>query len=178
MNVSIPSNFSDLYMRPYDRSTDSYNLATILLDQRTWAGGFADSSRIPYSTEDALALVDSRHEDATMFTIISSATDSIVGTTGVTLWNYPAETAKIGRTLINPDYWGIGVNHEVKLMFIDWLFDSSIGRIECDVAPSNVNSLRSLEKFGFTFEGVKRRSTKKSDGNWRDTAVFSMIVDE
>lgn len=178
MNISISSNFSDLYMRPYDRSTDAMQAAHILLDQRTWSGGFADSSRIPESIEDALELVDSRHESATMFTILKPSINEIIGFTGVTHWNYPQEAVKIGRTLINPNYWGKGVNHEVKLMFLDWLFSEQIGRIECDVAPTNINSMRSLERFGFTFEGVRRRSVKREDGRWRDTAVFSMITDE
>jgi RimJ/RimL family protein N-acetyltransferase len=165
-------------MRPYNRSTDALDIANSLLDQRTWSGGFADSSRIPHSIEDALELLDSRHEDATMFTIVRHSNNDIVGSTGVTLWDYQRETAKIGRTLINPNYWGKGINHEVKLMFLDWLFNEQIGRVECDVAPTNINSMRSLEKFGFTFEGVRRRSVKRADGSWRDTAIYSMISDE
>jgi RimJ/RimL family protein N-acetyltransferase len=178
LNISISSNFSDLYMRPYDRSTDAFQAAAILLDPRTWSGGFADSSRIPDSMEDALQLVDSRHENHTMFSVLKPSHNETVGFTGVTLWDYPRETAKIGRTLINPNHWGKGVNHEVKLMFLDWLFSDQIGRVECDVAPTNVNSMRSLERFGFTFEGVRRRSAQRSDGAWRDTAVFSMIIEE
>lgn len=178
MNISISSNFSDLYMRPYDRSTDAHRIAEILMDQRTWSGGFADSSRTPDSMEDALELVDSRHEGSTMFTIFKPSMNEIIGCTGVTLWDYPKENAKIGRTVIDPSYWGRGINHEVKLMFIDWLFSSQIGRVECDVAPTNINSMRSLEKFGFTFEGVRRRCSKRPDGTWRDIAIFSMIIDE
>lgn len=178
MNINISSNFSDIYMRPYDRSTDACRIAEILIDQRTWTGGFADSSRIPDSMEDALELVDSRHENATMFTIIKPSINAVLGCTGITYWDYPRETARIGRTLISPDFWGRGVNHEVKLMFIDWLFSTQIGRVECDVAPTNINSMRSLERFGFTFEGVRRRATQRHDGAWRDIAIFSMIVDE
>lgn len=178
MNISISSNFSDLYMRPYDRSTDAIHAAEILLDPRTWSGGFADSSRIPESMEDALQLVDSRHENSTMFTILKPSINEVIGFTGVTFWDYSRETVKIGRTLINPKHWGKGVNHEVKLMFLDWLFSDQIGRVECDVAPTNVNSMRSLERFGFTFEGVRRRSAQRADGSWRDTAVFSIITDE
>lgn len=178
MNISISSNFSDLYMRPYERSTDAVYAAEILLDSRTWSGGFADSSRIPDSMEDALQLVDSRHENSTMFTIIKSSSNEVVGFTGITLWDYPKEAVKMGRTLINPNHWGKGVNHEVKLMFLDWLFSDQIGRVECDVVPTNVNSMRSLERFGFTFEGVRRRASQRVDGSWKDIAIFSIIIDE
>lgn len=178
MKISISSNFSDLYMRPYERSTDAVHAAEILLDSRTWSGGFADSSRIPDSMEDALQLVDSRHENSTMFTIIKSSSNEVIGFTGITLWDYPKEAVKMGRTLINPNHWGKGVNHEVKLMFLDWLFSDQIGRVECDVVPTNVNSMRSLERFGFTFEGVRRRASQRVDGSWKDIAIFSIIIDE
>lgn len=178
MKISISSNFSDLYMRPYERSTDAVHAAEILLDSRTWSGGFADSSRIPDSMEDALQLVDSRHENSTMFTILKSSSNEVVGFTGITLWDYPKEAVKMGRTLINPNHWGKGVNHEVKLMFLDWLFSDQIGRVECDVVPTNVNSMRSLERFGFTFEGVRRRASQRVDGSWKDIAIFSIIIDE
>jgi len=178
MNTSIFSEYSDLYMRPFERNNDAISIAHILLDERTWSGGFADSSRTPTSIEDALELVDTRNENSTIFTILKASSNTIVGSTGVTMWDLERETAKIGRTLINPDFWGQGVNHEMKLMFLDQLFINSIGRVECDVAPTNVNSMRSLERFGFTFEGVKRRAVQRLDGTWRDTAIFSMTIEE
>lgn len=178
MNISIFSEYSDLYMRPFERSNDAISIAHILLDERTWSGGFADSSRIPESLEDALNLVDARNENSTIFTLVKASSNTIVGSTGVTMWDLERETAKIGRTLINPDFWGQGINHEMKLMFLENLFSNNIGRIECDVAPTNINSMRSLERFGFTFEGVKRRAVQRLDGTWRDTAIFSMTTEE
>jgi hypothetical protein len=28
------------------------------------------------------------------------------------------------------------------------------------------------------FEGVERRAVRRADGSWRDTAIFSVLVDE
>lgn len=181
MSVIINSNFSSLFLRSYDRMTDHYDVASILFDERTWSGGFGDSSsRIPETIEDALELVDERHEGVTMFSLVDPQDNGkVIATTGVTVWDYEHETAKMGRTLLSPDYWGRGINHEMKLALMDWMFSTNqIGRIECDVAPRNTNSMRSLENFGFTFEGVKRRAVRQPDGSWRDTAIFSIIIDE
>lgn len=177
----LVSNFGGVTLRPYVEFQDIGNVASILLDNRVWSGGFGDSSsRIPRDMEDAIQLTRERHENMSMFSIIENThfSGEVIGTTGIVNWDAELETVKIGRTLIHPDYWGKKYNHEVKLVLLDWIFSMGIGRVECDVAPTNMNSIRSLEKFGFTFEGVKRRTVRRADGSWRDTAIFSMIVDE
>lgn len=181
MSISISSTFSNLHLRSFDYLTDSVSIAEILLHERTFAGGFLDSSRIPESLADALDLLDERHNGATMFSVVDVnelGNERVIGSTGLMSWDYDRETVKIGRTLVHPDHWGKGVNHELKIMLLDWLFSCDVGRVECDVAPANFNSIKSLEHFGFTFEGVRRRTTKRTDGSWRDTAIFSMVVEE
>ena len=179
-NYELTSPFGGIIMRPYDAISDVEYIANALLDPRTWSKGFSDSSsRIPTEMGDAVRLANERHEGINMFSVLDSQNGNrVVGTTGIVSWDYSNETVKIGRTLIHPDCWGKKYNHEIKLVFLDWLFASNVGRIECDVAPSNSNSIRSLERFGFTYEGVKRRAVRRSDGTWRDTAIFSMVVDE
>lgn len=180
-NHELTSHFGGVVLRPYNEFQDIGNVASILLDPRTWTGGFGDSTtRIPQDMEDAVQLTRERHENMSMFSIVENTHHSgeVIGATGITTWNAELETVKIGRTIIHPNFWGKQYNHEVKLVLLDWIFSMGIGRVECDVAPANNNSMRSLEKFGFTFEGVKRRAVRRSDGTWRDTAIFSMIVDE
>lgn len=180
-NHELISNFGGIILRPYAEFQDIGNVANILLDARIWSGGFGDSiSRIPQDMEDAILLTRERHENMSMFSIVESMhhTNTVIGTTGIVSWNEELETVKIGRTLIHPDFWGKRYNHEVKIVLLDWIFSMGIGRVECDVAPANMNSIRSLEKLGFTFEGVRRRAVRRPDGSWRDTAIFSMIVDE
>lgn len=180
MNQHLISPFGGVTLRPYIHD-DLPHIAGILLDGRTWSKGFGDSSsRIPQDLSDAVELVRERHEGMTMFTIYDSGQrgGGVLGTTGIVHWDFDREAVKIGRTLIHPSYWGMKCNHEAKIVFIDWLFSMGIGRIECDVAPANMNSIKSLERFGFTFEGVRRRAVRRSDGTWRDTVIFSMVTEE
>lgn len=180
MNYELVSPFRGITLRPYEILNDDPEIAGILLDSRTWSKGFGDSSsRIPQDMSDAMKLASERREDVSLFSILEINSQSrVIGSTGIISWNYETETVKIGRTILNPDCWGMKYNHEVKLVLLDWLFESNVGRVECDVAPSNANSIRSLERFGFTYEGVKRRAVRRSDGTWRDTIIFSLIVDE
>jgi RimJ/RimL family protein N-acetyltransferase len=69
-------------------------------------------------------------------------------------------------------------NHEVKLTLLDWLFSRGAGRVECDVDPRNRRSISSLQRFGFTVEGTRRRSSQRIDGSWRDVVVLSLLREE
>lgn len=177
----LRSELGGIQLRPYTPD-DHLAIAQILLDNRTWGRGFGESSaRIPADIHDALALATERVQDVVAVFAVEGASTmpgTTIGTTGITLWDQDKETVKIGRTLLSPDVWGQGFNHELKVMVLDWIFSQGIGRVECDVAPTNINSMRSLERFGFTFEGVRRRSVKRTDGTWRDTSIFSMLEDE
>ena len=164
------------YMEP----SDWPSIANIFLEPKIWEKGYADSSRRPETMEDAMALVEERYHNVLTFIVEGQEQYNyeILGTTGIVDYNAETETAKIGRTIIHPNYWGKGINHDIKLVILDWLFNLGIGRVECDVSPININSMRSLEKFGFTFEGIKRRAVRRPDGSWRDLSIFSMVTEE
>jgi RimJ/RimL family protein N-acetyltransferase len=42
----------------------------------------------------------------------------------------------------------------------------------------NSRSKAAIAKLGAQFEGVTRRDTVRANGTWRDSAVFSVLVDE
>jgi hypothetical protein len=42
----------------------------------------------------------------------------------------------------------------------------------------NHRSRRAIEALGAQFEGVVRRDKQRADGSWRDTALYSILVDE
>ena len=61
---------------------------------------------------------------------------------------------------------------------MDYLFlHKDIGRIQAETHPANAASRRVLEKCGFSFEGLIRRSYF-SRGTWRDTAMHSILREE
>jgi RimJ/RimL family protein N-acetyltransferase len=50
--------------------------------------------------------------------------------------------------------------------------------VKIQTGSTNARSRAAIEKLGAVFEGVVRREQPLADGTWRDTAVFSVIVDE
>jgi len=57
-------------------------------------------------------------------------------------------------------------------------FENGFGRVKLQADAMNDRSRAAIAKLGATFEGVVRRDRPRADGTWRDTAVFSVIVDE
>ena len=63
-------------------------------------------------------------------------------------------------------------------MMLGLAFDSGFGRVKLQADALNARSRAAIEKLGGQFEGIVRRDSLRADGSWRDTAVYSVIVDE
>jgi len=83
----------------------------------------------------------------------------------------------IGYQLI-PEARGRGLGTEAVTLITDYLFlHKDIVRIQAEAHPANAASRRVLEKVGFTFEGLIRKSFF-CRGVWRDTAMHSLLREE
>ena len=83
-------------------------------------------------------------------------TDQIIGT--VTLFNFNLDNkrAEIGYGL-DYNYWRKGYVTEALDALLSYAFDVlQLHRLEADVDPRNVGSIRTLEKMGFQREGLMR----------------------
>ncbi|GAA2233857.1 GNAT family N-acetyltransferase [Herbiconiux moechotypicola] len=103
---------------------------------------------------------------------------TLVGTTTLGDIDPALEYAHIGWTAYDPRVWGTAVNPEAKLLLLGLAFDHGFGRIKIQADVRNERSQSAIAKLGATFEGVSRRDMKRADGSWRDSAVFSIIVDD
>ena len=71
------------------------------------------------------------------------------------------------------------MNPECKLLLLGHAFDDcGFGRVKIQTDLINLRSQAAIAKLGATREGVLRRHMRRADGTWRDTVVFSVIVDE
>ncbi|CAN5146790.1 GNAT family protein [soil metagenome] len=102
----------------------------------------------------------------------------LVGTSSLTDFDEQSEHAHIGWTAYSPSVWGTAVNPEAKLLLLGLAFDSGFGRVKIQADAVNARSRAAILKLGATFEGITRRDKRRPDGSWRDSAVFSIIVDE
>lgn len=104
--------------------------------------------------------------------------ETVVGTTTLGDFDERREATHIGWTAYDPRVWGTAVNPEAKLLMLQHAFDAGFGRVKIQTDVLNLHSIAAMTKLGATFEGVVRREQPRPDGTWRDSAVFSVIIDE
>ena len=88
------------------------------------------------------------------------------------------EHVEIGATAYTPAVWGTAVNPATKLLLLTHAFAHGFGRVAIRTDVRNAHSRAAILKLGATFEGVLRRDVRRADDTWRDTAVFSITVDD
>jgi RimJ/RimL family protein N-acetyltransferase len=111
--------------------------------------------------------------------LVGGASDGIlIGTTTLTDFDEANEHAHVGWTAYDPRVWGTAVNPESKLLILGLAFESGFGRVKIQADALNSRSRSAIAKLGATFEGILRRDRQRPDGTWRDSAVFSILVDE
>jgi RimJ/RimL family protein N-acetyltransferase len=135
------------------------------------AAAFAAFARASYTPEPdalpfAVRLRGGRHDGV------------VVGATKLGDLDLENESAHLGWTAYDPRVWGTAVNPETKLLVLGLAFDHGFGRVKLQADAVNMRSRAAIEKLGARFEGVLRRHKRRPDGTWRDTAVYSIVVDE
>ena len=102
----------------------------------------------------------------------------LVGASSLADFDEVKEHAHIGWTGWDPRVWATQVNPEAKLLMLGLAFDHGYGRVKLQADNLNSRSKAAISKLGAQFEGVERRAVRRADGSWRDTAIFSVLIDE
>jgi N-acetyltransferase len=86
---------------------------------------------------------------------------------------------EIGRTWIGKAHQGSRVNPESKYLLFRHAFET-LGaiRVQLKTDLRNVQSQRAVEKLGAVREGVLRRYQTRSNGEIRDTVMYSVLAEE
>ncbi|MBZ4321523.1 GNAT family N-acetyltransferase [Streptomyces huiliensis] len=99
-----------------------------------------------------------------------------VGWRKVDTWG-PSHSWNIGAQLF-PEFRGRGAGTQAQHLLVRYLFaHTTVHRVEAETDAENTAERRSLEKAGFTFEGILRGRTFR-DGRWRDAAVYGVLRDD
>lgn len=84
---------------------------------------------------------------------------------------------EIGIALL-PEWRNQGIGWRAQAMLTAYLFEHTPAqRIQAGTHPENLAEQKSLEKAGFTFEGVVRASEFRA-GQWRDGYLYSRLRDD
>ena len=79
---------------------------------------------------------------------------------------------------VSPEVAGRGVMPTAVALVTDYLMDQvGLHRVEINVRPENLASLRVIQKLGFRYEGLKQRYIH-INGDWRDHYVFALTKEE
>lgn len=170
---------------------DADELFAALDDERVWAAGYGGGPAArPRDVEGMrvvvrAALADARDGRRRPYLIrLAPATDlgaagAVVGTSSLGEWDLRNERVHLGWTAYGPRWWGTAVNPASKLALLSHAFDDcGFGRVKLQTDLLNTRSQDAIARLGATREGVLRRHTRRADGTFRDTVVFSILREE
>lgn len=107
------------------------------------------------------------------------AAGTLVGTSSLLDADLTNERIQLGATLYGRRWWGTAINPEAKLLLLAHCFDDcGYGRVKIQTDALNTRSQSAIAKLGAQREGVLRRHTRREDGTFRDTVVFSILAGE
>jgi N-acetyltransferase len=174
---------------------DADEMYPLLSDPAVYEQGYVMHRR-PQSLEDARDLVrsvflagqgqaDGRGGGRTIYAIRLAGdgdlgpAGTLVGTSALSEADVRHQRTHIGSTLYGSRWWGTQVNPESKLLLLGHCFeDCGYGRVKIQTDRLNTRSQAAIAKLGAQREGVLRRDTRREDGTFRDTVVFSLLADE
>ncbi|TDF93047.1 GNAT family N-acetyltransferase [Paenibacillus piri] len=126
---------------------------------------------------DMIKLLDELSKDnkAIRFSIIEIESNEIIGTCGYDSLDFENVKAEIGFDIARA-FWGKGYASEAISSLIDYAFSSlKLNRIEAQVEPENVNSVKVLQKLNFIFEGTLRQY-ERVNGKFKDLSIYSKLI--
>ena len=102
----------------------------------------------------------------------------VVGQLNVANILYGSVSSAVIGYWVAPEVAGKGVTPTAVALISDYLFNVvGLHRIEIDIRPENIASLRVVEKLGFRYEGLKQRYIH-INGAWRDHYIFALTHEE
>lgn len=172
--------------------TDADELFPLLADPAAYRSGYVMHRR-PIDVEDARALVEKRFlagqgqpdtggrvgYAVRLVGDSLGAAGTVVGTCSLLEADVPNESVHLGSTFYGVRWWGTAVNAETKLLLLTHCFeDCGFGRVKLQTDALNTRSQAAIERLGAAREGVLRRHSRREDGSFRDTVVFSILAEE
>ena len=106
--------------------------------------------------------------------IIGPVRDGLIGYVGFWKWVREHFRAEVGFALL-PAYWCKGIMYEALDAIIKFGFEKmNLHRIEADVNPGNIPSIKLLEKLNFKQEAYYKENIF-FNGKFCDSAIYSLL---
>ena len=111
------------------------------------------------------------------FAIVRRADAAVLGTCTLYQLDAQCRLAQVGYAL-RVSEWGQGYAAEAVTTLLDWGFAQlDLNRVEADVDPRNVPSIRAMERLGFVLEGHLRERWIVG-GEFCDSLIYGLLARE
>jgi ribosomal-protein-alanine N-acetyltransferase len=102
----------------------------------------------------------------------------VIGAFGLHHWNQYHRRAEAGYGIAHA-YWGQGFASEALKAMLRYGFECmNLNRIYARTIADNHESVRLLERNGFTLEGTQRQHSWEDDGTFHDSAIYGLLANE
>jgi RimJ/RimL family protein N-acetyltransferase len=167
-----------LVLRAHD-ATDVGALFALFTDPATmryWgAPPWTERAQAEAMIERAAAAFAAR--EAIRFALAPRAGGAMIGTCTLFAVDAQNRRAEMGYILA-PAAWGRGLMHEALTALLAWGFGPlGLHRVEADVDPRNVPSVKALERLGFVREGFLRQRWQVA-GEVSDSIFLGLLAPE
>lgn len=109
-----------------------------------------------------------------VFELYDRDSNNLIGACGYHTWYPQHERAEIGYHLAE-SYRGIGLMSEAMPDILKFGFtEMELNRIEAQIEPHNLPSIRLIRKMGFQFEGYLRQNFKSAQ-KFEDSCLYARL---
>jgi len=113
------------------------------------------------------------------FVTIDKQSNKVIGSTRLFSLDKQHNKLELGHTFITPEFQRSYVNSHAKYLMLQHAFEVlKMARVEICTHESNQQSRNAIARIGGHFEGVLRKHRRAPNGNYRNTAMFSITDDE
>jgi len=163
------------------RKRDARQLEKLLLGNRQWLRPWEATNPAGPNSFDVRSQIRGllhQHRDHQGIPFVIEYQNQLVGQLNVSNILYGSVSSAIMGYWISPEFAGRNITPTAVALAIDYLL-SIVGlhRVEIDIRPENLASLRIVEKLGLRYEGLKKGFIH-INGDWRDHYVFAVTADE
>jgi ribosomal-protein-alanine N-acetyltransferase len=163
------------------RMRDAKHLERLILGNREWLRPWEATNPVGPNSFDIRGQVRGliRQMDAQQgLPFVIEVDGEILGQLNVANILYGSVSSAVIGYWIAPEAAGKGAVPTAVALATDYLFNVvGLHRVEIDIRPENVASLRVVQKLGFRYEGLKERYIH-INGAWRDHFVFALTHEE
>lgn len=117
-------------------------------------------------------------QDSISWAIVLREEHKVVGGIGLSAWSRRHRKVEVGYDLTRA-YWGRGLASEALRRVLQFAFsEMNVNRIYAGTIADNQESVRMLQRNGFTREGTRRQSSWEDDGTFHDSALYGLLREE